>query len=121
VISRAEQVDLTVYGEAEPDPTPYHERKQAPPYLCRQHRDTQWMHILSDGRVTLCCMDYRHEEILGDVREASLEDIWNGEAFEQARARIRGDATAGPNFLCDRCEYHVSRSVHEQSALEAAS
>ncbi len=121
VISRAEQVDLAIYGEAEPDPTPYHEGKQAPPYLCRHHRDTQWLHILSDGRVTLCCMDYRHEEILGDAREASLEEIWNGEAFEQARARIRGDAPARPNFLCDRCEYHVSRSVHEQRELEAAS
>ena len=75
------------------------------------------MHILSDGRVTLCCMDYRHGEILGDAREASLEEIWNGEAFEQARARIRGDAPAGPNCLFDRFEYHVSQSVYDTCAV----
>ena len=49
-----------------------------------------------------------------------MDEIWNGEAFEQARARIRGDTPAAPSFLCERCEYHVSQSVYEQCELEAA-
>lgn len=120
VIGRAQQVDLTVYGDGSADPTPYRDGRHEPPYLCRHRRDTEWLHILSDGRVTLCCMDYGQEEILGNVRENSLVDIWNGEAFRRVRAQVRGSASVDPNFLCDRCEYHVSESVYERCEKEPA-
>lgn len=121
VISRARLVDLTVYGDGSPDPTPYGAIEHTPPFMCRHHRDTEWLHILSDGRVTLCCMDYHHQEILGDVREASLEEIWNGAAFERVRAQIQGRTPADADFLCKRCEYHVSESILESCSVEAAS
>ncbi len=114
VISRARQVDLTIYGNGSRDPTPYREGKKELPYLCRHRRDTEWMHILSDGRVTLCCMDYGQEEILGNVQESTLEEIWNSDAFNQIRAKIRGAVPCETKFLCNRCEYHVSQAVFDQ-------
>jgi len=130
VVSRARHVDLTVFGQGSPDPTPYHRGRHEPPYLCRFHRDTEWMHILSDGRVTLCCMDYGQEVILGDASEDRLEEIWRGPAYAAVRARVRGEAprvgsvtrptgsvgrVTDPAFLCERCEWHVSESVHTRA------
>ena len=114
VISRAEQVDLTIFGAGSADPTLYALRKGPAPYRCRSCRDTEWLHILSDGRVTLCCMDYQQEVVLGDLRAATIAEIYNGAAFERARAAIRADVSADAAALCRRCEWHVS----EQVALE---
>ncbi len=120
VNSRADQVDLTVLGETSPDPTPYAEGRREPPYRCRFDRDTQWMHILSDGRVALCCMDYGQEVILGDLRTKTIEDIWTSDAYRRVRDQVRGDAATRPDFLCNRCDWHVSESVHERAILAAA-
>lgn len=114
IVSRGEQVDLSDFAEGSPDPTLWSNGKQEPPYLCRHHRDTEWLHILSDGRVTLCCMDYAQAAILGDVSEHTIEAIWNGERFTRARETVRGTLPAGEDFLCNRCELHVSRSVHDE-------
>jgi radical SAM protein with 4Fe4S-binding SPASM domain len=119
VISRADQVNLTVFGDGSDDPTPYSRARLDPPYLCRSHRDTQWMHILSDGRVALCCMDYKHEQILGNVREATIEEIWSSMPYQTVRAQIRGDAPAEHDFLCSRCEWHCSRSVYDREEASA--
>ena len=107
VVSRADQVDLTVFGESPADPTPF-SRRSKPPYRCRFNRDTQWMHILSDGRVTLCCMDYGQQVIVGDASRQSLDEIWTGSAYAEARDRVRRD---GDSFICDQCEWRVSESV----------
>lgn len=114
VISRADQVDLTVFGEGSPDPTAYARGKREAPWLCRFHRDTHWIHILSDGRVALCCMDYKQEAVLGDLRIDSLIDIWNGQTTQRYRAMIRGDIPTAPDFICHRCEWHVSQSVYDR-------
>ena len=114
VTSRSTHVDLSAFPDGSPDPTAYRAGRREPPYLCRERRDSEWMHILSDGRVTLCCMDYGQEVILGDVRQAGIAAIWSGAAYRAVRARIRGDLPMADNFLCARCEWHVSRSVYEE-------
>ena len=38
------------------------------------------MHILADGRVSLCCHDWLGETEIGNVNRQSLEEIWEGEA-----------------------------------------
>ena len=113
VNSRAQLVDLSVLGEVSPDPTPYRDGRHEPPYRCRFRRDTEWMHILSDGRVTLCCMDYRQSVIVGDASKESLDAIWTGEAYRRARAKVRGDLPTSPDFICGRCDWSVSASVDE--------
>ncbi len=41
--------------------------------------------ILWDGRVALCCLDYDGKVILGNVRETSIEEIFNGEVLKSIR------------------------------------
>jgi radical SAM protein with 4Fe4S-binding SPASM domain len=57
--------------------------------------------ITTRGKVLLCCLDWRHEWIMGDVTEESLEDIWKGERFATIRRKLmRGDRS---EVLCSRC------------------
>ena len=41
--------------------------------------------ILADGKVVLCCHDWEHKEILGDLGSESLGEIWNGEKINRHR------------------------------------
>jgi radical SAM protein with 4Fe4S-binding SPASM domain len=48
--------------------------------------------INSDGRVSLCFLDWRHDTILGDLRNTSIKDIWNGAKLETIRkTHLRGE------------------------------
>ena len=120
VISRAGEVNLTVFGEGSQQRALRSPDKKDPPYGCRFNRDTQWVHILSDGRLPLCGMDYKHEAILGNVLDSTLEEIWHSRAFERVRARVRGDLPTDDRFICDRCEWHVSRAPMEARRSSSA-
>lgn len=47
------------------------------------------MVILQDGRVASCCFDYNGVQVLGDVHESSLYDIWHGEKFQAMRKKFK--------------------------------
>lgn len=50
---------------------------------CRVILDGLW--VLSDGRVVACCEDYDGVDCVGDVRQETLEQIWNGERIKRFR------------------------------------
>jgi MoaA/NifB/PqqE/SkfB family radical SAM enzyme len=112
VTSRGAQIDLNEFHAA-PDPTDWPRARREPPFACRFARDTEWMHILSDGRVTLCCMDYHQQVIAGDLRHQTIQEVWTGPEFARIRQRITGQVPSPNEFLCKRCEWYVSRSVLE--------
>ena len=39
------------------------------------------MVIGADGRVGLCCLDHELNEQVGDIRELSLQEIWQGDVL----------------------------------------
>jgi len=47
------------------------------PHFCS--RPYEWLHILADGRVISCCMNYALNQIWGNLFEQSLEEIWKGD------------------------------------------
>jgi MoaA/NifB/PqqE/SkfB family radical SAM enzyme len=51
------------------------------PYLFYQ------MAVNSDGVVSACCVDWKREVVVGDVKTASLLDIWNGQLFNDLRIK----------------------------------
>ncbi len=57
--------------------------------------------VLSNGTVVPCCVDYDGELGIGDVRENTLAEIWNGEKVEELRA-----AHINKQFpaLCRKCK-----------------
>ena len=48
-----------------------------PHFCCRPF---EWLHVLADGRVVSCCMNYSLDQIWGNLFEQALQEIWNGQA-----------------------------------------
>ena len=44
--------------------------------------------ILHDGSVLLCAHDWARKEILGNVRDQTIAEIWNGERMREIRAAV---------------------------------
>lgn len=57
---------------------------KADPLKCREFWDTTY--VLANGDVITCCYDGKAEWVMGNVKESSLLDVWNGEAYTAARA-----------------------------------
>lgn len=58
-------------------------------------------YILYNGDVVLCCVDWERTTILGNLREQSLHEIWNGPAYLEMRRRyLTGDLKG---LLCEKC------------------
>lgn len=61
------------------------------------------MAVCWNGNVCICCMDWKHEQVMGNVNEDSVKAIWMGERFEAARAMLSAkDRSMAPCFRCDR-------------------
>lgn len=60
--------------------------------------------VLCDGRVSLCCMDFDGQVILGRLEAGvTLRSIWRGEAYRRVR-RAHRRAEQGTMPLCAACE-----------------
>jgi len=63
-----------------------------------------WQKMVVDwnGDVVLCCDDWNHREVLGNLKDKSIEDIWFGERLKQIReAHLNGEFEKVP--LCLGC------------------
>jgi radical SAM protein with 4Fe4S-binding SPASM domain len=58
--------------------------------------------IAWDGRVVPCCFDYDAIVTLGDLRENTLAEIWNGEKYQAIRAAELAGRNDNP--LCKNCK-----------------
>jgi radical SAM protein with 4Fe4S-binding SPASM domain len=60
--------------------------------------------IMSNGDVVPCTQDYNNEMVFGNIKENSLEDIWNSSAYEKFRSwHINGNFPTG--YKCnERCD-----------------
>lgn len=47
------------------------------------------LNITVDGKVIPCPDDYEMTDVMGDLRERSIEEIWFSDSFRQARSEIR--------------------------------
>jgi len=65
------------------------------------------MYILASGDVVLCCMDWRRQVLLGNVRRQTLREIWNGEAYRRVR-RLHVEGEDRMIDLCRSCSYTLS-------------
>ncbi len=61
--------------------------------------------IQVNGDVTTCCLDEHLENKIGNTRECTLAELWNGETMQQWRqAQVEGRfEDSGP--LCTRCNW----------------
>jgi len=70
---------------------------------CYSVQEDEMIHILEDGKVVLCCMDWRREVILGDLNNQSIHEIWNGKRRD-VWDMIQGMTEMSEDFLCRKCE-----------------
>lgn len=73
-----------------------------PDYICQ----SPWQRICVgwDGRVTQCHSDYLERNILGDVKEQTLREVWHGKPFNSLRNLMKSKRRLelGPcKFCCD--------------------
>jgi radical SAM protein with 4Fe4S-binding SPASM domain len=64
----------------------------------------EMMHILYNGDVILCCMDWRRQHRLGNVRTQTLKEVWHSEAYQKIRRVMRGIDPLTQENLCRTCE-----------------
>jgi hypothetical protein len=57
--------------------------------------------VLWDGRASLCCADFDGKTILGDLRTATIEEIWNAEPYREVR---RAHLENGGPDICRSCD-----------------
>ncbi len=63
-----------------------------------------WQKMVVDwnGDVVLCCDDWSHREVLGNLKNQNIEDIWFGERLKKIReAHLNGEFDKIP--LCQGC------------------
>ena len=62
------------------------------------------MVVNANGDVTACCVDWNKKTCVGNLKEASLGDIWNGAAFREFR-RMHLENRRHENESCRNCTY----------------
>lgn len=62
------------------------------------------IHILYNWDIILCCMDWRREVILGNVKTKNAYEIWNGEKYDKIRKMVNDKIESSHNFICKRCD-----------------
>jgi MoaA/NifB/PqqE/SkfB family radical SAM enzyme len=70
------------------------------PYLQCKRLFTQ-AYILYNGDMVLCCVDWERTTILGNVREKSIAEVWNGNKAVSIRKKFLSGNTEG--LLCHSC------------------
>lgn len=74
---------------------------------CKSIWANEMIHIVENGEVVLCCMDWRREINLGNVNNQSIREIWNSPGYAQARDQRDGKIPVQDNFICKRCEESI--------------
>lgn len=76
-------------------------KKNAKRVACTRPWNT--LNILSTGDVVPCCLDFKPEMVMGNVKKTTISDIWNGKPFNDFRA-LHTDGRFNDIPLCKKCE-----------------
>jgi len=71
---------------------------------CQSIWADEMIHITENGSVILCCMDWRREVTLGNLKTNTIQHIWNSNLYNQARLMRDGMINSTDDFICKRCE-----------------
>lgn len=63
------------------------------------------LNVHFDGSVVPCCLDFNDEHVLGNVKEQTLEEIWNGEPFYKFR-ELHKHKRWDEIPMCRNCRVH---------------
>jgi hypothetical protein len=72
-----------------------------PPFRCP--RIDEWLHIMYDGRIRICCMDYHGEVELPSIKDMSLVEYLQSDAYRTLVGKVTGTLESSADFICKRC------------------
>lgn len=58
----------------------------------------------ADGKVVICSQDWRNEEIIGNVNEELIKEIWTSSTFNELRSKVLGNQNSSDDFICKKCK-----------------
>ena len=61
--------------------------------------------IQLDGSVRICCLDVNGKEIFGDIKQSSIEQIWNNQNFNELRKNLINNNKEALPEICKECTY----------------
>lgn len=62
------------------------------------------LNINSNGSVSLCCVDWSHQTVIGNAFDTSIVDMWNGDKINEFRSlHLRGERSK--ISVCKDCQY----------------
>jgi len=67
-----------------------------------------------DGVVVPCCNDFDYKNILGNIRVATLSDVWNSTEMKKLRQQ-QVDGKQKDNVLCRGCSIPIEDNLHGKS------
>ena len=67
------------------------------------NRTWEWLHINSNGKVILCCQDYKEEHLIGHITNHSLEEIIKSDQRLQYHRWTCGEDEAPKDYICRKC------------------
>jgi len=74
----------------------------ANPFRC--YRVDEWLHVLHDGRIRLCCMDYHGEVELPSLADTTLVEYFRSETYKSLLQSVTGAKETADDFICKRCQ-----------------
>ena len=57
-----------------------------------------------DGQVSCCCADFDNTLVVGNMKDNTLKEVWEGEQLKAIRTLLRNNRYRNLN-LCSKCEY----------------
>jgi radical SAM protein with 4Fe4S-binding SPASM domain len=97
------------WGSLESDDIPYEKLPYTPKeWPCKR----LWMNIwiACNGDVNICCKDYNSSTVIGNLKESSLMEIWQGEKFKKMR-ELHSQGKFDKIPICKGCGALVRNSV----------
>jgi MoaA/NifB/PqqE/SkfB family radical SAM enzyme len=70
---------------------------------CLEKRPGRSIYITYEGKVLLCCQDYKERCVAGDLKKEDLDDILRQERYAELRAKSMGLVESEPDFICKKC------------------
>lgn len=62
------------------------------------------LQFCADGSVVPCCFDFNRHDVIGNVRDNTIEDILNGEVIERMRKIHRFGNISISKLMCRNCD-----------------
>ncbi|MEW6739997.1 MAG: radical SAM/SPASM domain-containing protein [Nitrospirota bacterium] len=75
---------------------------------CKKTLPLRDMVVSFDGDAVLCCEDMGRRAVLGNLKESSVQEVWNSERAKDILEKIFLGKPSERDFICKTCEFGVS-------------